>query len=1064
MPAVDLDRPPADASSLATWFAEGVRAELVALEKNGGSQNYEVFAGRLIEQRGQAQAILQFIIADGTRIPEEATGRLKTATDEYAVTVIGQQADRIDLCVEWKASLAAGIHRATLVIDDTALLRKLAEVLDSIAQEPALVSPLAVITFHPAKSNVGFATLRPTPALANFDGQPRRVAEQACGSEMTYIWGPPGTGKTYTIAHLVTALIEAGERVLVSSHTHAAVDQALYEAVKSENDKNGPLAGHPMVADGKVLRIGIAKTGTSTGEKIPGNVRFDAVVEAKGRELAEAVLELTRKAKPLVDQRSQYLGVISEWDRLTGLSDRLSEARATVEQQQAEQRQTETTIAGYNRTLQERRAELERAQRAWFWRDAKTARALQRLQEAERELQGAEKIVDSLKLEITKGQGLVSELEGALKDQQVVCSKHPAREVAEQKLSQLALQLEPIEQALRGLQDEISQLEQTVISGARAVFCTLTGLYAGNAGKLLENQSFDAVIVDEISMALPPLIFLAAGRATRRVILVGDFLQLPPIVRGDTPVGDARLGRDVFRLAGLTKGLKADSTSPVLTSLDTQQRMRPEIADVARHLLYNAAGLHLHDHPKVFEREPQPWLESLPKKPLVIVDTADLHCWSGKQPGSLSRFNFDSAKVAMEIAALAAARLSEPPADSAPPIGIVTPFTAQRRLLTKLITDLGLQAWVVAGTVHTFQGGQADLIIFDSVLDEPYYTARLCTPRDMDDVKRELNVAVTRARDKFVFVGSSQWLNKHAKPTSGLGQMWAFLTHKDRADLISAVEVVRLEQFKRVFDQHVCETGWGVPRERTGYKFEHLDEASFFERFAEDLNAASDSIFGLAPYFGEYRWPRIQPLIKATLTRGVEVTLVTPPLAEAENPAYVEKVIKNLRELGAVVVSASGLHGKDVIIDEKVVYTGSMNWSSNRGRSEEVHRIYAPEYAKLCLQLMQAKYIRQAATHEDGTPRVHTDPDCGWPTQVVNQRRQHFAWDFQAMKVGCTNPDCDGYLRNIDERPPFKAAPVCKVDCRTKYRRVRRGRGEIWQCPKHPRECPTQKVVPGDPE
>src|SRR5208283_4397008 len=150
-----------------------------------------------------------------------------------------------------------GIHRATLIIDDTALLRKLAQVLEETAQNPARVTPLAVMTFHPSKSKVGFMTLRPTSALISFDGQPRRIAEQASGSSLTYIWGPPGTGKTYTIAHLVTALIEAGERVLVSSHTHAAVDQALYEAVKTEKGQRGPLAAHSFVEDGKVLRIGI---------------------------------------------------------------------------------------------------------------------------------------------------------------------------------------------------------------------------------------------------------------------------------------------------------------------------------------------------------------------------------------------------------------------------------------------------------------------------------------------------------------------------------------------------------------------------------------------------------------------------------------------------------------------------------------------------------------------------------------------------------------------------------------------------------------------------------------
>jgi len=82
-----------------------------------------------------------------------------------------------------------------------------------------------------------------------------------------------------------------------------------------------------------------------------------------------------------------------------------------------------------------------------------------------------------------------------------------------------------------------------------------------------------------------------------------------------------------------------------------------------------------------------------------------------------------------------------------------------------------------------------------------------------------------------------------------------------------------------------------------------------------------------------------------------------------------------------------------------------------------MHRTESPDLARLVLKYLQAKYIRSAAVHEDGQPRVC--PNCGGPTQVVNQRQQHGRWDFQAMKVGCANPECRNYLRNIDERPPF---------------------------------------------
>lgn len=830
---------PNTGAALASWFAEGVRSELAALEKDGNGQSYELLSGKLIQSIGPAKAIYLFIIADGTRIPEDATGKLKTGSEEYTATVISQQTNRIDLCIEG-TPLPPGIHRAMLIIDDTALLRRLAEVLEAQSAKPSSIGLLSTTVFHPQHVNVRYATLPNSISLGSLVGQQRRVIEQSCGSSVTFIWGPPGTGKTYTIAYLVTALIEAGERVLVTSHTHAAVDQSLYEAVKSENGKCGPLSTHPTVSAGKILRIGL-----TPDPKIPDSVRIDKVLDSKARNLSATISQLEAKAKPLLDKRANYRAQLAEWDKLSELSARLESSRVTIKELQAEISRNDTAQAMFRQQLEQRRAELERAERAWFRRATKIERATQTLRDTENHLQSAEAHRTQLDNDLNKALQVAKEFESLLLNQQTACSQLPQRPSIEAKLSELALQIDPPEKNIRSLQDEIAQLEQRTIAEAKAIFCTLTKSYTG---KELEGQTFDAVIVDEISMALPPLIFLVAGRASSRVILVGDFLQLPPIVRSDTPVSNARLGTDIFHHAGIEKDLKPVDDCRVLRKLNFQRRMVPQIADVARHLVYNQAG-GLDDHEVVKNRSIPEWLDFLPANPLVILDTADLHCWSGKQPGSLSRFNFYSATVAVEVAALAAAKLPKPPENEPPPIGIVTPFAAQRRLLSRLLKDMGLQEWVASGTVHTFQGGQADLIIFDTVLDEPYWSARLCTPRDSNSVKRDLNVAVTRAMNKLVVVGSSAWLNQYARPASGLGQLWEFL--KKHADLISAVQLVKIDRFRRVFDNFIRETGWNVPRIQSSYAFEHLDEESFFSRFAMDLNAATESIFALTPYFGE---------------------------------------------------------------------------------------------------------------------------------------------------------------------------------------------------------------------
>jgi len=959
-------QPPQEMVALANWFAEGVRAELHELERKGGTQVYELHSGRLIESKGPNQGIFAFLIADGTRIPEDATGRLKSEDNEFSVSVIGQQGNIIHLHVEGK-TLPPGIHWARLIIDDTALLRKLAEVLKECSENSTNLSSLAISVFHPSMASIYSNSLPDTPELVQISGELRNVLEQACGSSVTYIWGPPGTGKTYAIAHLLTSLIETGERVLVTSHTHVAVDQALYEAVKTEGDKCGPLATNSAVSSGKVLRMGV-----TADPKVPDSVRFDKVLETRGQEIQDMILEIEAQIKPLFKIMEWGRAVFSEWDKLTEFANRLDTINRSVEKTNLKQTRAEKAISKSKDLIRKHIDELEKAKRAWFWREAKTRRAEQALEESELKLHQAERALALAIQEKEKFLQLDHDLQQALKKQREVCQKLPKRGIVEKELYEKASELKPLEEKLAALQDELSRLGQTVIDEARAIFCTLTKNYTG---KELEDQKFDAVIIDEISMALPPLIFLAAGRAKLRVVLVGDFLQLPPIVRSDTEITNAVLGTDAFRLAGITDGIKPIDPCPVLAKLTTQRRMLPAIADVARHLVYRRAG-GLDDHETVRQRkveEVAPWLDFLPKNPLLIVDTADLYCWSGKQPGSLSRFNMYSATLAVDIAAMAAKKIQKPPLEEPRPIGIVTPFAAQRRLLSKLIADMELDQWVAAGTVHTFQGNQADLIIFDSVLDEPYYTARLCNPKVAEDVLRDLNVAVTRAKNKIVFIGSSEWLNKHARPASALGRMWSYL--KGPADLLSALDLIGNDFRQRVASTSGEPAAWDIPKGEKGYTIQVLDDESFFDHFIKDIDASENSVFALAPYFGEYRWPKIQPLFNAALARGVEITIITPPLAEAKNKSYVENVIRNLRSLGAVVVSSSGLHGKDVIIDERIVYTGSMNWSSHRGRAEVIHRIDAPKYAKQCLEFLHAKLIFNSCKNIVVLYRAHRYPE-----------------------------------------------------------------------------------------
>lgn len=1039
---------PNTGAGLAEWFSEGVRHEIKALEKEGSEQRHELISGRLCKELGVSTAIYEFIIADATRIIEDSSGRLITKNDEYSASVVSQQANRIYVQIEAQGQFPLNIPGATLIIDDTALLRRLLKVLEERSLSRDASASLAVLVFHPYEAKMGHVML---PKLANnILPEQRRAIEYACGSSVTYIWGPPGTGKTFVIAHLIRSLIESGERILVCSHTNAAVNQALSESLDKVLKNSG------LVEEGKVVRVGHVPDES----EVPGEVQLKKIVEKRAASLMGELQKAEQVQEEILVQAKELEGKINIRKEINRMLEDKRQLIKLLERGNWEEKELTDRIREAEVNVDKCRVRIARAMVAWFFRELKCRRA-------QNALEKGEGILRKLTCDIIKRREENRKLVEKMKIAEELCEAKlatyadlPCEEDLVEARTEMERRLNQIQEDIRDLQEKISLVENEVIGNAVVIFGTLTKNYTES---LFQDKRFDAVIIDEVSMALPPLIFLAAEHATQRVVLVGDFMQLPPIVRSDSEISNERLATDTYHLAGVV----GDDDRPidnvkVLRKLETQRRMVPEIANIVRDMVYRPAGNNFEDHECVKSRDAIPWLDFLPEEHVIIVDTADLHCWSGKQPGSLSRFNMGSAIVSVRLAAEAAARIKDQPKQA--PIGIVTPFTAQRRLLSKLIGEAALNDWVVAGTVHTFQGHEADFIIFDSVLDEPYYTARLCSRKDIKNVMRDLNVACTRAKNKFVFVGSSEWLNKCAKPPSGLGKLWEYLK---KSKLISVNEL--LDSFKLSgeiaphFDRAL---GWKDPKSNDGFTILMLDERSFYDHFCEDISKAKKSIFALAPYFGQYRWPKVQAFFAGALERGITVTIVTPPISEVTNTSkgYVQAAIKNLRELGAVVVSATGLHGKDVIIDEKILYTGSLNWSSQRESVEVMHRINAPEYAKQCYEYLQVKHIRQAAVQKDGTPRVC--PYCGWLIHIVNQRRQHKQWDFQAMKVGCTNINCPGggYLRDVNERPAFTEVPRCQIDGHTKYRCVRRGRGRVWTCPKHPKECPSYKWIPGDPE
>lgn len=69
---------------------------------------------------------------------------------------------------------------------------------------------------------------------------------------ITFVWGPPGTGKTQTLAKIALTHIEQGHRVLMLSYSNVSVDGAVMRVHSlSKKKKPGVLLryGYPRRSD-----------------------------------------------------------------------------------------------------------------------------------------------------------------------------------------------------------------------------------------------------------------------------------------------------------------------------------------------------------------------------------------------------------------------------------------------------------------------------------------------------------------------------------------------------------------------------------------------------------------------------------------------------------------------------------------------------------------------------------------------------------------------------------------------------------------------------------------------
>ena len=315
----------------------------------------------------------------------------------------------------------------------------------------------------------------------------------------------------------------------------------------------------------------------------------------------------------------------------------------------------------------------------------------------------------------------------------------------------------------------LEKIRQMEIQFVKDAFIVGTTLAKAASDPAIFEKEFDVVILDEASMAYVPQAAFASSLG-KRVIICGDFRQLPPIASSRDPLVTMWLKEDIFHRAGVVDWVNDGKLHPHLFLLKEQRRMHPDISAFTNQYIYHSlVGDHesvWKSRKKIVEKEP------FPNRASVLVDTSftGAHCLTDRT--SHSRMNLWQALLSFQL-------IHESYVSGLRSIGYVTPYRAQANLMELILEDVYekecLTADIIAATVHRFQGSERDVMVFDTVESEPQIRAgMLLTGKDSE---RLINVAITRTKGKFIHVSNQSFIRKHVYNGKTLRQL---VEHQER--------------------------------------------------------------------------------------------------------------------------------------------------------------------------------------------------------------------------------------------------------------------------------------------
>lgn len=919
-------------SNVLNAMIAALELEAQAVKKLSTSNSCVVQNGKLIKSSNSTW-IYQFSIPARLNLPDDCPIMVSTSGQNINGSVLSLQDELLSIAVD--QDLGSFISSAKLKWSEADLVGRLISALKNTIRGNASFSHSSALRAI-GLTSIKSADLDPenkSGIYDNLNSEQILAVRRSLGSDTLFLWGPPGTGKTHTLARIVEAHCRSGKSILIVSNTNIAVDAALYQVAKR-------LETEPTFKEGLVQRIGQAVSDDLKSE-FGKFVLPDEILARMGAPISRRLRKLRTEISLLISEKRDIEASISNHIWLKQAMNELAQNKKVLNDNQIQLDRLTSEV----HQLQSKRSallgQLERISTAsmaekLFYR-LLNPKKVQALQDQVLDIDIAiEQLEADFALEssrIHERKTHISALSEKIQCVNAILTPDTILTELQSRVKQINQEGQGLLEQERLLNKKFQDLQDKISKNCKVSVATASKIYLNSTGE----SKFDIVIIDEASMLVPPVVYLMAGLARQSATIIGDFRQLPPIVRSNEKLAQKWLSRDVFEISGIPKLLKAGEIPRYLVALKVQYRMCDAICNLVSSFAYPDHALE--SAPVIRTPSESP---TIGLSPILYIDTGYLKPWCSNPVIGKSRFNLAHAILIRKVIRnLQKIQRSVGENSRQGSIAVVSPFRAQVNVIRSLISDsLAADDSIKISTVHRFQGSERDTIILDLTDSIGKNVSRFLSATDLNqEGTRLLNVALSRAKNQLIVLGNFEFLNRKLPESATVRRLIQLL--KTMGEEIDYTKSLMVEDSEWVSTEDFTKHFGNNPEERD---VSFADQVTFYPSFESDLMSSQKSIVLISPFLTERRVSYWVEHLRSALARGVKIRIRTQPASSHGSETNSNLLIINmLREMGIRVDEVKDTHQKIAMIDGKIFWSGSLNILSHSQGLESMTRIVSEQ-------------------------------------------------------------------------------------------------------------------------